>query len=238
MTNVQPRTSIRDVALCTVCGQSRSYRRPRNHVYRDDVNCIREVGDLKCSSCSAVTRHALVRGYDGEEVEQRVALGIPTNAGWNHLTDAERQRIQDAYRRNVLQRNPRLAHIWYETVEADAIRLGHPKMRALCGEMVKTPKRAEDTGSVPKRELDPVTYSSARWDGSETDAEGWEYRHCVNCLAVHNHHEMLKRRKKLKELMAAALCEVMDDHQVHRYDDHSRRLIQMLQAVHGEGVTR
>lgn len=234
MTSLQPRTDMRETALCTVCGQTRKYRRPRNRVWRDDATCTRQVGDLKCANCGAITRHALITAEDFAEDHERVALGMPP-ANANLWTDEQRERFQDQYRRNVLQRNPRLCHIWYSRVEAEAIKHGQPTMRALCGEMVKTPKRAEDTNNVPHKELDPNTYSGPSWDGSETDADGWEYRHCVNCLRVHNYQELVRQRDRLKVLMTTALAELLDPMRVSDYDRHLADLTALLERVHGDG---
>lgn len=237
MTNVQPRTDMRETALCTQCGNPRKYRRPRNRVWSDDATCARQLGDLKCLNCGCVTRHALILAEDYAEEGERIALGMPP-ANVDFWTDEQRERLQDRYRQNALRRNPRLCHIWYSRVEAKAIKLGQPTMRVLCGEMVKTPKRAEDTNSVPHKELDPNTYSGPSWDGSETDADGWEYRHCVNCLRVHNHGELVRQRNRVKVLMTAALGELLDQSCVGAYDAHLPDLIGLLERVHGEGGGR
>lgn len=209
------------LAICTVCAQPRQAKRPRNRDYRT------ETGDLKCGGCGEVTRHALIKGLSHDERTWAFAYGMPDDYGNVH-TDEFMDRM-----RAGMQRNPRLSHIWYSSVEAKAIAAGAPMMRTLCGELVPTPASADDTNHVPKASLDPIAYGESRHH-REFDSSGWRIMDCVNCLRVHNHGEAVRRRKQLAELMTAALGELLDPPRAGIYDDHSEALIAALRAVHGE----
>ena len=209
------------LALCTICAQTRSARRPRNRDYRNST------GDLKCDACGAITRHALIVGSSHDEGSWAWVYGMPDAYG-NTASDD----VMDRGRAGM-QRNPRLSHIWYSSVEERAIAARAPMMRTVCGELVKTPASAEDTNHVPKAQLDPIEYGQSRHQ-REFDSNGWRIMECVNCLRIHNHHEAVRRRKSLTELMTTALAELLDPLRAELYDQHSAALIEALKAVHGE----
>ncbi|MGW6035299.1 hypothetical protein ACWFOS_16735 [Gordonia terrae] len=208
------------LALCNTCGAVRQAKRPRNRDYE------RNTGQLKCIRCGKVTVHALIRGNSWDEQAHAFALGMPDAYG-EYATPAQMDRW-----RNGMPRNPRLSHIWMASIERKAIEAREPKMRALCGELVTTPKRAEDTSDVPLQDRKPPEYSDRDWN--RTDDNGWQYMECVNCVRVHNHMETVRRRDTLRKLMTTALAELLDKPRAAIYDQHSQRLIDLLRAVHGE----
>lgn len=207
------------LALCNTCGTVRQAKRPRGRDYD------RQTGQLKCDHCSEITVHALIRGTSWDEEAHAYALGMPDENG-NYATPALMDRM-----RSGLPRNPRLAHIWMESVEKKAIEAGAPKMRTLCGDLVTTPERAEDTNRVPLEDRAPE-YRERDWECADDD--GWQYMECVNCVRVHNHLEAVRRRKTLGELMTTALAELLDRPRAGIYDPYSQRLIELLREVHGE----
>lgn len=208
------------LALCNECGAVRRTSRPRGRDHQ------RETGQLKCDACARITVHALIRGNDNDEARHALALGMPSP----YTGKTASPKFMDDWRRGM-PRNPRLGHIWLESVERKAIEARAPKMRALCGEMVTTPKRAEDTNSVPLEDRAP-RYDERDWE--RTDADGWQYMECVNCVRVHNHMEAVRRRKTLADLMTTALAELLDRPRAGIYDAHSQALIDLLRAVHDE----
>lgn len=211
------------LAVCMVCATTRSAKKPRNPDWRD------RTGDLKCGGCDAITRHALITGSSDDERQLAFAYGMPDAYG--NTTTHE---IMDRARAGM-KRNPRLKHIWYVSVEEKAIAERAPYMRTLCGGLVPTPKSAEDTASVPQTTLDPIAYGeSRRMRYGEEDADGWRILQCVDCLRVHNHQEAVRRRKRLAELMTAALADLLKPLRADVYDAHSEALIAALEAVRGD----
>lgn len=198
-------------ALCCTCGNLRTCRRPRNHRQENywlrgpvDRNWHRETGDLKCSECGRVTRHALIMPAgdsfrDHAERITRVALGSTTDPIASH--EELRRHVRDAYRQGR-QPNPYLKHLWSVSDEEEARKAGRTHIRTRCGEQHPLPKRSKTYGGNRPLEPDPV-----RWDQEYEGPDGqwWIEVDCPDCYRVSNERRLAQRRQQLNDWLAWAL---------------------------------
>lgn len=223
------RTAIngRMLALCCECGNQRAFKLMRNRVFADHETWVRQVGDLKCSACGRVTRHAAVDGSDYHEQFQLRALGFTGN-----LPEAEANRVKDEYRQG-LPRNPFLGHIWWIADQKKALKY-NTRLRVHCGDLIDPPPiSGASLSDTALRKPKPV-----RERDFDTEFEDpntglfWRDVDCVNCIRVSNALRLERRRKHLKVLMTTALGELLDNTQTKRYDRHVDDLIELLESVH------
>ena len=214
-------------ALCCECGHQRSYRQARN-VVSERYSAERCIGDLKCSNCKRVTRHALLRGdvryRDHAEHFQAVALGYGTP---DRFDDAER--YAGEYRR-MGERNPRLIHRFYVR-EIDRLPADGSEMpiTALCGESVPSTADQFTSGAsaAPVQQIRPAVTDFDEY----ADEDGWEELPCVACLHVSNNNVRQRQRERLTVLMTAALAELLDTDHRHIYDSHLESLIDTFERI-------
>ncbi|MDN4520716.1 hypothetical protein QYF68_23285 [Mycolicibacterium austroafricanum] len=209
-------------ALCCECGSIRTCRRPRNHKTENywltgpiDRNWHRETGDLKCSECGRITRHAIIHPdkdsfRDHAERLTRIALG--TTKDPVSRDESLRGRVQAAYRQGR-EPNPRLMHRWLAGDSEAAREAGRDYVITFCGEKHQIPNSV-----VPLSTDKPAMPDPVRWDQEYEDpATGlwWVQMDCVDCLRVSNERRMARRRKVLAEWLAwllAADSRVPDEH--------------------------
>lgn len=196
----------------------------RNKTYNDYVTWTRDIGELKCTPCGRVTRHAAVNGNDHDEVTQSVALGLKRE-GWGN------EGLRDRWRQG-LPRNPHLYHLfwsedWTKAVEHRTL------LTAFCGDRIKPPQASVNVSDV--RDLNQGKPLAAPGDTEVEDPETglvWVQQDCVNCLRVWNEIRLHRRRQRLQKLMTVALAELVSENHWHQYDPHLGSLIELLEAVH------
>lgn len=197
-------------ALCCECGEQRTYRLARNVLgEHDDVeDWARMTGDLKCSQCGRITRHALLRNPahgDYSERWQRMALGGPPTSP---LDDVERARRQ--YRKG-LPRNPFLRHRFW-TKDIDALGDKPTPMVTLCGDTVE--RSASDFRTAAGRSSSSAFAlhrpTEVRFEDEYEDASTglwWRDMDCVNCLRVSNDLVREERRGRVGHWLTWAIAQ-------------------------------
>ena len=196
-----PAETARMTALCCVCGNLRTCRRPRNHRRENywltgpiDREWHRETGDLKCGECGRVTRHAVIMpaaDYFRDHAERitRIALGAA-----DPLADVHAKRIRDAYRYGR-QPNPYQSHLWSASDADVARKSGRSHVVTHCGESHPLPERSQKFGASGQLAPDPV-----RWDHEYEDQDtgmSWIEMDCPNCYRVANERRIARRRELL-----------------------------------------
>ncbi|WP_158017999.1 hypothetical protein [Mycobacterium basiliense] len=215
-----PAATDRLQALCCECGNLRTYKVARNRRgYWGGRDWHRDLGDLKCSACRAVTTHALLADpTDFDERRQLAALGDRTFfSGW----DEESFRCNQIQYRKGLPRNPNLQHSWWVRDADKARAAGQTTVAALCGETIKlpTPERTHtQKGGVYEA---PRTFSEVEREDPDTGLS-WLDLDCVDCLRVWNTAQAKKRRKELfvKIMRLAAEIDTLDAATVDRLLSH------------------
>ncbi|MCV7417787.1 hypothetical protein [Mycolicibacterium litorale] len=183
----------------------------------------REVGDLKCSACGRITRHALLNpandSYyrDHAEVLQQLALGFSNNG---HFSEERLSDIRRAYRQ-AFPRNPFTRHKWWRSDEDAARAAGHTQFPAMCGEMLDVPEKRYPGGDVTELRAPSQINDLDELNFERLDVETgmyWDVGDCVNCLAYRNAWLVNKRREELKYLFIkmAASTESLDAAQVQK----------------------
>ena len=201
-------------ALCCQCGSRRTYRRARNTVAdcgSDTTLWHRMTGDLKCSACNAVTRHALLRtdqNRDFAEQYQAAALGGPPPDSHTDIAG-----IRNQYRQG-LPRNPELAHLYWLRDAETARQHGLDHTLALCGDLMPTPNRDPRPGSRNRGDADDFGRPREQSDVDLEDLDtglSWIHGDCVNCLAVWNRLAAQQRRSDLADHLTRLLAAVNAD---------------------------
>lgn len=226
--------SVQMKALCCVCGNLRTCSRPRNHQAENywltgpiDRQWHRETGDLKCSECGKVTRHALIHPdkdtfRDHAERITRLALGTTTDP----LSDNSEvvSRIRAAYQQGR-RMNPFLTHLWSGREKAAAREAGRTHVTTYCGEVVELPPEDEQFSIGPDDAAEP---DEGNWDEEYQDDEGqwWVATACVDCYRVANELRMARRRTVLKDWLVQLLA---NENRVP--DEHVDRLIAAFEAT-------
>ena len=190
------------LALCCECGQRRTYKQARNTTGEwNPGEWERMTGDLKCSACGRITRHALLRDSDdyqdvGERF-QRLALGGPKINDWDDV-----ERFRREYRQG-LPRNPLLRHRFY-CVDIDELGDVPTEITGLCGEVVR--RTAADFAPVrstsPRGQLRPRPVQV-----DEHEDVPWRQMDCVDCLRVSNDSVRAERRQEVGNWLAWALAQ-------------------------------
>ncbi|MEZ0341526.1 hypothetical protein ACAG25_16260 [Mycobacterium sp. pV006] len=196
-------------ALCCVCGNLRTCRRPRNYRRENywlsgpiDRDWHRETGDLKCAECGRVTSHAILHPEqdsfrDHAERITNIALGMG-----DPVAPRVCEEIRMRYRQNDFPKNPLMNHRWWKSVENEARAAGQKRFPAMCGELVDMPEQVRENGrditemEAPTHLTDP---KRADWDwlDVETGLTWTYYGECVNCLRVRNTWLLEQRRKNV-----------------------------------------
>ncbi len=199
-------------ALCCECGNLRTCKRPRNRTYgsRPD-GTERATGDLKCSACNRITRHALlseaaVEYRDMFEIDDAWARGMPpgpdTYLGTNPKALAD---LRDTYRRAQPQ-NPFLSHIWFKSEADEARERGEATVRAYCGVWVPLPK---DGGrDLTEQDYEPIARSE-EYEGP--DGEFWVDMDCVDCVRVANDRRRRRRAKQVADWLPWVTARVLNE---------------------------
>lgn len=186
-------------ALCCECGQLRYCNRPRNYRRENywlrqpiDRNWHRETGDLKCEECGRITMHAIITGSDHAEKLREVGTG------WSmkNLDAAELKRIRERWHEGP--RNPRIWHQWYKSDEDEARAAGRTHLQTICKAWVRVPKRTWEQ-RYPNGGVDVDVVIKPVVSEPESDADGWEYVDCVDCLYRSNAIAIAEQRNELKE---------------------------------------
>lgn len=197
-------------ALCCTCGNLRNCLRPRNHRRENywlsgpvDRGWHRETGDLKCSECGRVTRHALIMPEgdvfrDHAERVTRIALGSTADPV---ATEDLRESIRKAYRQGR-RPNPNMRHLWSAADEETARKAGKTTVVTRCGETQEIPPKSDTFAAEGQLRPDAV-----RWEECEDPDTGmwWIEVDCPDCYRVSNERRRVKRRKDLKLLLTCAL---------------------------------
>lgn len=224
-------------ALCCECGEIRTCRRARNRQHENywlaepvDPNWHRELGDLKCSNCERVTRHALLvpeEGWWRDHAERltRIALGAE-DYGIPHVQD----RIRAAYRQGR-QANPLMKHLWPRSETTAARKAGKATVVAYCGETVPLPEKvghpSPQCGEVLLKP-DPVRFDQ-EYEHPETGT-WWVEMDCPDCYRVVNARRAAERRKLLEEWIVWALRH----HSERVPDERVEDLIAAFKSAAGE----
>ena len=196
-------------ALCCECGNLRTCKQPRNRIY-DQVNGEqRETGDLKCSACKRITRHALLstasaKYRDRFEVEDSIARGMAPPRG-TYYSPEWLSRRRDEYRRAQPQ-NPYLSHIWRKGDAADARERGETMIRAYCGVWVPVPKT--NGRDLTEADYRPVA-KAEEYEGP--DGEFWVDMDCVDCARVANDKRLRERRDEVENWLPWVLAQFSND---------------------------
>ena len=207
-------------ALCCICGNIRTCRRPRNYRRENywlrgpiDNDWHRETGELKCAKCGRDTTHAILLPDDiwREHAERihREAIGYVTK----NLTDEDRERIQTAWRQG-LPRNPIVRHHWWIGDETKAREAGQTHLLAICKEPVPVPQRqsCKPGEGVDRDELiQPRQYGDVEYEDPRTGLS-WYVVHCTDCLLRSNEIALQEQRKalRLKLLEVATNIDTLD----------------------------
>lgn len=228
-------------ALCCVCGALRTCRRSRNHRPENywltgtvDRDWHRETGDLKCSECGQVTRHAIIHSdkdsfKDHAERLTRIALGTTIDPVCNDRNAVER--VRSAYRQGR-EANPLLKHMWLISDEDAARNAGRKYVTTHCGEQVLIPRKTKEHPQEGFAEPDEV-----RWDQEYEDpATGrwWVEMDCVDCFRASNERRMARRRELLKEWLTWLL--VRPNQRIP--DEHVDVLIAVFEATQSKRTAR
>ncbi|WP_460358981.1 hypothetical protein [Mycobacterium sp. ZZG] len=208
-------------ALCCVCGNLRTCRRPRNHKAENywfagpiDRNWHRETGDLKCSECGRITTHAIIHPEkdsfrDHAEMMQRVATGN----SHGHFNAAQLEEVATKYRQG-LPRNPYLVHYWYKNVAQEDWDAGRCTTKALCGEKITLHRDPSGPSSGKRRgddrQIKPADARDQEYEDSETGLS-WIEADCVDCLRVWHLELLRQRREDLVEKMTEFLRDLLAD---------------------------
>ncbi|MGV0624461.1 hypothetical protein [Mycolicibacter minnesotensis] len=227
-------------ALCCTCGEIRTCHRPRNHQTENywlsgpvDRNWHRELGDLKCSNCGQITRHAILHPegcafQDHAERVTRIALGDKDPYA-DKYTDT-RDHIRKAYRQGR-QANPLMNHLWPRSETTAARKAGKTTVVAYCGETVPLPEKVGNPSPQRGEVLlkpDPVRFDQ-EYEHPETGT-WWIEMDCPDCYRVANERRMADRRKLLTEWLAWALRH----HSERVPDERVEELIAAFKSAAGE----
>lgn len=197
-------------ALCCVCGNLRTCRRPRNYQRENrwlngpvDPSWHRETGDLKCDVCGNITVHAIITGDNHAEEIRKAATG------WHYKElDADgRHRVQERWRQGRLE-NPFLRHQWWTSDERAAREAGKTRFQAICMAEIPVPARTpEDRDrSYAHNELAaPSEFHDVDREDPETGL-WWFDVDCVDCLYRSNAIALEYQRKELQK----RLSEIVD----------------------------
>ncbi|TVX97859.1 hypothetical protein FPV58_22050 [Mycolicibacterium porcinum] len=193
-------------AICCTCGSVRTCRRPRNYRPENywlrgpvDRDWHRETGDLKCEECGRVTTHAIITGDDHAEKLREVATGW----FYKSLTEADRQRIQRAWRQGD-PRNPHAHHLWWWSDLEKAWDAGQSVFPAICKAELPVPEQQSERGresNYRAYEIDELIAPKYCHDVDlEDPATGlWWYEvDCTDCLCRANMIALGEQRQALQ----------------------------------------
>lgn len=226
-------------ALCCLCGELRTCRRPRNRKWENywlqysfDPDWHRETGDLKCDNCGRVTTHAIITGNDHAEKIREAATG------WHYkvLNEEDRRRIQQRWRQG-LPRNPFARHIWWCSDEEKARAAGKSHFQAICKAEIPVPtltreqRRANGSAGYGIDEfVKPKEFHDV--DREDPDTGLWWFDvDCTDCLYRSNAITAEHLRDVLKEklLEVAGKLSTLDTATV-------AALVDQFRAVDGGGA--
>ncbi|SIE21747.1 hypothetical protein [Mycobacteroides abscessus] len=209
-------------ALCCVCGNLRTCRRPKK--YREenfwltrtvDRSWHRETGDLKCTACGKNTTHALIYP-EGDQLRnhaerlERIALGV------GDPLEQESPGVAEQVKRNYRvgrQTNPHLRHSWWSIDAEQARAAGKSTVSTLCGNEheIQGTCDEDDDDDDPDTAVAQTRPARYYWQVFSDDAppEGWDCQDCPDCTRVVNRWIVDRNRKdllaKLAELMRTAI---------------------------------
>jgi hypothetical protein len=168
-----------------------------------DPNWHREVGDLKCETCNAVTRHAIISAAERADTHAEVLHQVAT--GWgNRVVDADgngpsRRRIEEAWRQG-LPRNPYLNHLWWISDEKKAREAGRTHLLAVCMEPIPVPEPSAPGRTTSTFGHDEIVKPREFHDVDREDPETglwWYDLRCPDCLLRSNAMALQAMRKQL-----------------------------------------
>lgn len=198
-------------ALCCECGNLRTCKRPRNRAYGHRIDgSERATGDLKCSACNRVTRHAVlsvaaVEYRDMFEADDAVARGTPPGPDtWLGTNPRALDDLRDLYRRAQPQ-NPYLSHIWCKSDADGARERGETTVRAYCGVRVPLPKNGGR--DLTEKDYKPVAQTE-EYEGP--DGEFWVDMDCVDCARVVNDRRRWRRARQVADWLPWVTARVLN----------------------------
>jgi hypothetical protein len=189
-------------ALCCICGTLRTCRRPRNYRPENrwlygpvDRDWHRETGDLKCDECGRITTHAIITGDNHAERIREAATGWVFKC----LTDADHQRIRQAWRQGIPQ-NPRKRHLWWAGDRRKAFDAGQSHFLAICKAEIPVPKTLPKSDHIYASDelVAPNRFHDVDLEDPETGL-WWYETDCTDCLYRSNMIALDRQRDELKE---------------------------------------
>lgn len=212
-------------ALCTICGQLRTFKRARNHRRENvwlhepvDADWGRKLGDLKCSECARITTHALLypAGYALRNHAELIHL---IAVGWwsKHAPEGAAERIRERYRQSRIP-NPYLHHLWWASDEQEARAAGKSEFSAICGESIRVAERTPEQRQADYFSADdtvPCEVGDEEYQDPETGLL-WTAQSCVDCLKRHKKMALEYRQHELRERLLLLVTENLDSPTVER----------------------
>lgn len=206
-------------ALCTICGQLRTFVRARNHRRENwwlhepvDADWGRKLGDLKCSACARITTHALLypAGHafrNHAELIHLIAMGW-----WFRLApEGAAERIRERYRQGRIP-NPYLHHLWWASDEQEARAAGKSEFSAICGESILVAERTPEERQADYFSVGDTAPCEVGDEECKDPATGllWTAQSCVDCLKRSKKMALEYQQRELRERLLLLVTETLD----------------------------